>query len=71
MRKDEPTVSSDPVSYQNNYRVIRYSDVLLMAAEAEAQTGGANAISYLNQVRERAFQNSSRNYPYNGENNLL
>lgn len=71
VRKDEPTVSSDPVSYQNNYRVIRYSDVLLMAAEAEAQSGGANAISYLNQVRERAFQNSSRNYPYNGESNLL
>ena len=64
-------VSSDPVSYQNNYRVIRYSDVLLMAAEAEAQTGGANAVNYLNQVRERAFQNSSRNYPFNGESNLL
>lgn len=69
--KDEPTVSSDPVSYQNNYRVIRYADVLLMAAEAEAQTNGSNAINYLNQVRERAFGNSSRNYPYNGENNLL
>ena len=69
--KDEPTVSSDPVSYQNNYRVIRYADVLLMAAEAEAQTGGANAVNYLNQVRERAFRNSSRNYPYNAENNLL
>ena len=71
VRKDEPTVSSDPVSYQNNYRVIRYADVLLMAAEAEAQIGGPNAANYLNQVRERAFQNSSRNYPYNGENNLL
>lgn len=71
VRKDEPTVSSDPVSYQNNYRVIRYADVLLMAAEAEAQISGPNAINYLNQVRERAFQNSSRNYPYNGENNLL
>ena len=42
-----------------------------MAAEAEAQTGGANAVNYLNQVRERAFQNSSRNYPFNGESNLL
>lgn len=71
VNKNEPTVSSDPVSYQNNYRVIRYSDVLLMAAEAEAQTGGANAVNYLNQVRERAFQNSSRNYPFNGESNLL
>ena len=50
VRKDEPTVSSDPVSYQNNYRVIRYADVLLMAAEAEANTGGANAVNHLNQV---------------------
>mgnify|MGYP006090411179 FL=1 len=69
--KDEPTVSSDPVSYQNNYRSIRYADVLLMAAEAEAQTGGGNAIDYLNQVRQRAFNGSSRLYPYNGESNLL
>lgn len=71
VRKDEPTVSSDPVSYQNNYRVIRYADVLLMAAEAEAQSRGPNAIAYLNQVRERAFNGSSHNYPYNGEDNLL
>tara|TARA_B110000879_G_scaffold177788_1_gene232559 strand:+ start:326 stop:1888 length:1563 start_codon:yes stop_codon:yes gene_type:complete len=71
VRKDEPTVSSDPVSYQNNYRVIRYADVLLMAAEAEAQSGGANAIDYLNQVRERAFNGASRNYPYNGESDIL
>ncbi len=71
VRKDEPTVSSDPVSYQNNYRVIRYADVLLMAAEAEAQSGGANAIHYLNQVRERAFNGPSRNYPYNGESDVL
>jgi len=71
VRKDEPTVSSDPVSYQNNYRVIRYADVLLMAAEAESHIGGPNATNYLNQVRERAFQNGSRNYPFNGENNLL
>jgi starch-binding outer membrane protein, SusD/RagB family len=70
-RKDEATVSSDPVSYQNNYRAIRYADVLLMAAEAEAQSGGTNAINYLNQVRERAFDNTSHDYPYNGESNLL
>ncbi|MGB2128607.1 MAG: RagB/SusD family nutrient uptake outer membrane protein [Flavicella sp.] len=71
VRKNEPTVSTDPVSYQNNYRVIRYSDVLLMAAEAEAQSNGANAIDYLNDVRERAFGNTSHDYPYNGESDLL
>ena len=41
----------------NNYRAIRYADVLLMAAEANNR-GGLNeskAQDYLNQVRRRAF----------------
>ena len=41
----------------NNYRSIRYADVLLMAAEA-LNRGGINdtkAQGYLNQVRDRAF----------------
>jgi hypothetical protein len=41
----------------NNYRAIRYADVLLMAAEA-LNRGGLNdtkALGYLNQVRDRAF----------------
>ena len=42
-----------------------------MAAEAEAQSNGANAISYLNMVRARAFGDNSHDYPYNGESNLL
>ena len=38
-----------------NIRRLRYSDVLLMAAEAAAETGDAGtAREYLNQVRERA-----------------
>ncbi len=44
----------------NNYRAIRYSDVLLMAAEA-FNRGGINdskAQEYLNMVRRRAFGNS-------------
>ncbi len=39
-----------------NYRVIRYADVLLMAAEANARANAANetnARTYLNQVRKR------------------
>lgn len=44
----------------NNYRSIRYADVLLMAAEAFNKTGDdATARGYLNMVRERAFGNSS------------
>ena len=41
----------------NNYRAIRYSDVLLMAAEAYNRGGldDSKARLYLNKVRERAF----------------
>jgi hypothetical protein len=38
-----------------NYHFIRYADVLLMAAEAAAETGDlATALDYVNQVRARA-----------------
>ena len=41
----------------NNYRAIRYADVLLMAAEANNRGGisDAKAQDYVNQVRQRAF----------------
>ena len=38
-----------------NYHIMRYSDVLLMAAEAAVETGDlAMALDYVNQVRNRA-----------------
>jgi len=38
-----------------NYHIIRYADVLLMAAEAAAETNDlATALNYVNQVRNRA-----------------
>jgi hypothetical protein len=38
-----------------NVHIIRFADVLLMGAEAEAQTGNLNtAMGYVNRVRERA-----------------
>lgn len=49
--------AGDPhLTHSNNYRAIRYSDVLLMAAEAisRANLGDAIAQDYLNQVRNRA-----------------
>lgn len=61
-RKDDDRVGSDPLNYLNNYRSIRYADVLLMAAEAEAHSGGANVEDYLNQVRERAYGDDSHDY---------
>jgi hypothetical protein len=43
-------------SYDNNQRVLRYADVLLMEAEALVQSGGSTsqAIALINQVRTRA-----------------
>ena len=39
-----------------NFPILRYSDVLLMLAEAENELNGpANAVKYLNEVRSRAF----------------
>ena len=51
---DNPTVSGDN---NNNYPVIRYSDVLLMYAECLNEAGydpNGDAFKYLNMVRERA-----------------
>ncbi|MHA8057901.1 RagB/SusD family nutrient uptake outer membrane protein [Aquirufa nivalisilvae] len=44
-----------------NYNIIRYADVLLMAAEAEIKGGGslATALGYINQVRNRAANPAS------------
>jgi hypothetical protein len=46
------------LNYLNNYRAIRYADVLLMAAEANNRMATPNdvkALLYLNRVRDRAF----------------
>jgi hypothetical protein len=54
----------------NNYRAIRYSDVLLMAAEAFNRGGidDAKAQNYLNQVRRRAFQDTNHDITASGSN---
>ena len=57
------TASQGELNYENNFRAIRYSDVLLMAAEANNRKTGADdakAQNYLNQVRARAFGNASQ-----------
>ncbi|WP_179375075.1 RagB/SusD family nutrient uptake outer membrane protein [Winogradskyella wichelsiae] len=46
------------LNYDNNQRTIRYSEVLLMAAEANLRAASANqslAQTYLDMVRDRAF----------------
>lgn len=52
----------------NNYRSIRYSDVLLMAAEAYNRGGinDAKARTYLNEVRRRAFGDTNHDIAASG-----
>jgi hypothetical protein len=52
------TSGQPELNYDNNQRIIRYADVLLMAAEALNKSTTPNdalAATYLNQVRRRAF----------------
>ncbi|MRX39791.1 RagB/SusD family nutrient uptake outer membrane protein [Flavobacterium sp. LC2016-23] len=52
----------------NNYRAIRYADVLLMAAEAynRGTIDDAKAREYLNQVRRRAFGDNNHDISASG-----
>lgn len=49
-------LSQSGVASVNNYRILRYADVLLLKAEATLQSGGstADAIGFINEVRARA-----------------
>ena len=52
----------------NNYRAIRYADVLLMAAEAfnRGNIDDSKARTYLNEVRRRAFGNTNHDIVASG-----
>lgn len=54
----------------NNYRAIRYADVLLMAAEAYNRGGidDAQALTYINMVRQRAFGDTDHDLTVTGDN---
>ncbi|MGV6846129.1 MAG: RagB/SusD family nutrient uptake outer membrane protein [Lutibacter sp.] len=57
------------LNYLTNYRAIRYSDVLLMAAEAnnrKSSPDDAKARNYLNQVRDRAFGDTAHEITSSG-----
>jgi len=53
-RKGE-TSGQVELNYENNHRIIRLADVLLMAAEANVASNSAKAQEYLDRVRDRAF----------------
>jgi len=67
-RKGE-TSGQVELNYLNNFRTIRYADVLLMAAEANNRATAPNdtkAQDYLNRVRRRAFGNNNHDITVTG-----
>lgn len=69
-RKRRPEAQGDlNLTNPNNYRAIRYADVLLMAAEAYNRGGISDekAQDYLSQVRRRAFGDDNHNVTLTGQ----
>ncbi len=67
-RKGE-TSGQIELNYENNFRTIRFADVLLMAAEANNRATAPNdakAQGFLNRVRQRAFGNNLNNITATG-----
>jgi len=50
-----------------NWHILRMADVILMLAETKAELGEADAITLLNQIRQRAFGNSLHNLNVSGQ----
>lgn len=68
-RKGE-TSGQIELNWLNNFRTIRFADVLLMAAEAhnrKASPDVAKAQEYLNRVRRRAFGNNNNDISLTGQ----
>ncbi len=68
-RKGE-TSGQVELNYLNNFRTIRFADVLLMAAEANNRKSApddSKARDYLNRVRRRAFGNNNHDVNASGE----
>lgn len=67
-RTGDSNIGDQNLTNPNNYRAIRYADVLLMAAEALNRGGIADdrAQNYLNQVRQRAFGDMNHNITVSG-----
>lgn len=61
-RREEENAPHDPTRSPANIPIIRYSDVLLMLAEAENELNGPNAeiIDLVHQIRQRAYQEDTK-----------
>ena len=67
-RQGDANIGDQNLTNPNNYRAIRYADVLLMAAEAYNRGGidDVKARTYLNQVRRRAFGDTNHDISASG-----
>jgi len=66
-RKGDTNIGDQNLTNPNNYRSIRYADVLLMAAEAHNRSGNdIKAKDYLNLVRRRAFGDTNHDITATG-----
>ena len=67
-RQGDANVGDQNLTNPNNYRSIRYADVLLMAAEANSRSGNnAKGQEYLNKVRDRAFGDTNHRISVTGQ----
>ena len=69
-RQGDANTGDANLTNPNNYRAIRFAEVLLMAAEAlnRGNIDDTRALGYVNRVRERAFGNSDNNITLSGAN---
>ena len=67
-RKGDANIGDQNLTNPNNYRAIRFADVLLMAAEANSRGGidDNKARTYLNRVRRRAFGDNDHDISASG-----
>lgn len=67
-KRSEGAAGDQNLTNPNNYRAIRFADVLLMAAEANNRGGisDAKAQEYLNRVRARAFGDENHSITVSG-----
>ena len=67
-RKGDANAGDQNLTNPNNYRSIRYADVLLMAAESNSRSGNdAKGQEYLNKVRDRAFGDTNHRITVGGQ----
>jgi hypothetical protein len=67
-RQGDANVGDQNLTNPNNYRSIRYADVLLMAAEAYSRSGNnSKGQQYINAVRDRAFGDTNHRINLTGQ----